>query len=712
MRKALAVNAALAALALGTLGIVWATRDSATTRELAARQSKLLVEWNDAAITKISLRRGPARLELSRGSAADAFRIQKPWQEQADIATTKALVSSLELASALRPADGVTRQAAGLSEPSLEISLEMAGKTQILRLGGPAPAPPGSRYAEVVDARQKSRLFTVSQGLVDELDKPWDAYRETRLLELGRDDLAKLTIEGPGGRSELIRKDGAFLLSRPSGGSELADGEALDRVLTALTRIVSERFVEPEEARRALGPEAVRLLLEPKATGQGKVTLSVGGSCPGAAEQTLVLRERGGEQPRAACLPSEVGAALRVTPDQLELLRPFSASLDQVEELELRLGTQKLELGRKDGAFLLKLPTRSEVPLDAGNQRLGQIVGARGERVVLPNLAALGLTPAAGEATVRLASADSEHSRREVIALGKPRPDGSMCIKRETDGVVLCLKSEDVPAFQPDATLLRSLELTRFAASDLVSFSVETSGLRERVRRKPDGGYELEEPPGFRHDGALVTDAVQLLGALRAERWAAGQAVAAHGLAAPRLRVTLELAADQRRELVVGAATSSGYFATISSEPGVFVLSRSSVQQLEQPLLERSLCPVPAADLQRIELGQPGREIVLTRSGETWQASGPAAPRAHELGEVLSGLRAEQALHLGPARPNEGLAQPSMSVRFVDNRGQARKLTIGARDTWQGASIAYARLEGVNATFALAAATLTALQDF
>jgi hypothetical protein len=53
-----------------------------------------------------------------------------------------------------------------------------------------------------------------------------------------------------------------------------------------------------------------------------------------------------------------------------------------------------------------------------------------------------------------------------------------------------------------------------------------------------------------------------------------------------------------------------------------------------------------------------------------------------------------------------------MSVRFVDNRGQARKLTIGARDTWQGASIAYARLEGVNATFALAAATLTALQDF
>src|SRR5687768_17260248 len=123
MRRAVFVNGALLALALGTLGVVWATRDVATTADLEARKSKLFRSWNDDAITHVRLQRGQQALELVREPESGEFRIEKPWRERADVATVRSLLGSLELASPLRPADGVTKTLAGLEPPSLEISL-------------------------------------------------------------------------------------------------------------------------------------------------------------------------------------------------------------------------------------------------------------------------------------------------------------------------------------------------------------------------------------------------------------------------------------------------------------------------------------------------------------------------------------------------------------------------------------------------------------
>jgi hypothetical protein len=236
--------------------------------------------------------------------------------------------------------------------------------------------------------------------------------------------------------------------------------------------------------------------------------------------------------------------------------------------------------------------------------------------------------------------------------------------------------------------------------------------LQERVQRKDDGSYVLEKPTGFRHDGALVSDAVQLLGSLRAERWVAASPEAVHGLSTPRLRVELEPAGVPRRQLVVGAPTESGYFATLSPDPGVFVLARSVVQQLERPLLDRSLCPLPRAALARIELRQGKRELTLHSRGESWEGAGVGSARAAELGEALASLRAEFTVHLGAPKPNEGFARPSLTLRFFDAGGQGRSLVVGARDTLNDAGIAYARLDGVDATFAVSASIIEALQDF
>jgi hypothetical protein len=228
MRRQLLVNATLVALALGTLGVVWATRDAPTTAALAARNNKLLPTWDEEAVTRIQLRRAGSELELVRDGTSNEFRITKPWAERADIAGVNALLGSLELASVLRPAD-VARGSAGLAPAQLEIRLEMAGKSRVVALGGPAPSPEGARYAEVTAEGENQRRFVVSQGVAAELDLPWDRFRETRLLEYGRSDFAKLLLESPSGRGELVPVGpGVFSWQAPT-GLELVNPDTTER---------------------------------------------------------------------------------------------------------------------------------------------------------------------------------------------------------------------------------------------------------------------------------------------------------------------------------------------------------------------------------------------------------------------------------------------------------------------------------------------------
>jgi hypothetical protein len=165
-------------------------------------------------------------------------------------------------------------------------------------------------------------------------------------------------------------------------------------------------------------------------------------------------------------------------------------------------------------------------------------------------------------------------------------------------------------------------------------------------------------------------------------------------------------------ELIVGAATTGGYFARLFEDPGVFVLARSTVDTLDAPLIDRSLSPLPPEKLAQIELTKGSRSLTLVKTGDGFAGGGLAPARAAELVETLGSLRADFTVHLGAERANERLRPPTLAITFRATSGEPYELRVGARDTIKGVSIAYARLDSVNATFALAASTLAALQDF
>jgi Domain of unknown function (DUF4340) len=716
MRRQLFVNGALLALALATLGVVWVTRETPTTSQLAERKGKLLPTFRKEAVSRLTLTRDGRDLELAPSSApgeAGEFRIVRPWPERADIATVNQLLGALDLASALRAADDVTPEAAGLDGKAPRIRVEMAESAALLTLGGAAPSPAGARYVEVASAGSIKR-YVVSEGVASELTLPLAKFREARLFEYGKSELAKVVLSqqlakrsSSGAmvpyveRIELERGDHGVFFLRVNDGRELANPELTSRIFSALSRLSVETVLETADAQQQLlgSDKHVELQLLDKSL--PAVTLTLAGV---ADSKWLVLREQPGKPARAGLVPGDVGSALLATSDEARLHGPVAARGDEIEELRITRGEKKLDLARKDKAFTLRGPRPVDVALDAGNERLASIASAEGERIAKPNLAALGLNPPAGELLIQVTGADEATHREERVLLGAPRTDGSVCVARKLDDVVLCFPADTARAFEPDATLLRPLELASFAPSDLLTLSVDGDGWHEILERHEDGSYELSEPKGFAHDGSLVADAVQTLSTLQAVRWLATADEPRFGLATPRLRVSFtRRPAAEPHELLVGAKLGPGYYARLSPDPGIFLLSGAAYDDLSLLLIDRALCPT----------FEPGKlnVSVVTKNGDGVIVPGHLVfprPDAPVL-ETLGALRAEFAVHVGPAKSSEGFAHPRLTLSY---RASDRKVqvTVGACDTLREQRVCYARRDDIDATFALAARTVSGLE--
>jgi hypothetical protein len=426
-------------------------------------------------------------------------------------------------------------------------------------------------------------------------------------------------------------------------------------------------------------------------------------------------------EPGVFCVDAALKAAL------LDLLAnpgddgAFSLRTDEIESVSLKRGGERIELRRSERGFELGLaPSTTPVELETGNRWLDALVGVRGRRIPDAGLKTLGLEPPAGSITLRSSTVEHSPKFEETVLLGAPQADGSLPISRRYDGVVLSLAPEAARALSSDASPLRGRRLLDFGPSELRSLTVITSGERERLRRTESGVFELVEPRGFSHDAGLVLDLVQALGTLEADRWVSGHEDASFGFAKPLARVEAELtrtAEPARFRLDVGAETSGGYFAKLDTTPGVFVLPRAFVHDLTTPLLARDVFVVDPARLAGITLRIEQRRFELVRGDGGFRAAAGSAELSPALVERLvaavTSLRAEAALHTGPARPAEGLAQPEieLGLRVAIPRDELISVRIGAESSFRGSPIRFARRSGVDATYGIPAASIREIRE-
>ena len=700
------VNVLVLVLALGSGAALLLTRERATTAEREARANNLFVEFPRQRLEHITIRKGTSSLTLSRASGGDASAqhfVMGGVTLDAD--AVESLLRSLEMAAFFKrfQPEAAERERFGLNQPSAEITLEFGDSRAVLRVGKPATSPRDTTYVEV-EANGRREVGLVRSNVLAELVVDEDALRARALVKLEPSEVAALSFRDDELAVELHRGPGpAWLDAR----GERVRRETVEHVLLELASVKIERFVPapPTDAGSPRGRLSVRLT--PKSTAgaaSAPISFTLGGSCPQDPQRLLV--ERGGASPVTGCVASGVRELFQSAAQELADDSAFALRSDEVESLVLERGHDKLELVRNERGFLLLSPARADVALDAGNRRLDAILKAAGERLPSADPAALGLAPPARTVTARSTAFEGQRYD-EVVELGRVDASGRLPVRRREDGRVLLLSRDAARAYAVDSTLLRGTKLLDFSQSQLKRLELEWDHEHEVLRRGDSGELELVTPAHMTHDGALALDLIQALGTLSALRWVADSDDGSFGLEAPQVTARLELAdgaAPAKSVLLrVGARVPGGAYATLNSQPGVFIIERGVVELLTTLLFTRGAFMSDPETLARIELEHQGTRVTLTRQDQRFQAR-PELPEAlvTELVEDIASLRAEGAVHSGPARAEEGLQRPTLSVRLFPKTGQQpRTFHIGARDSYRDAAIYYGRVDGIDATFAL-----------
>ena len=699
----------LALAAIASVLVVLATRNAPTTTERDARAKNLVPVWHEDEINRIELRRGDSVLELGRTS--DGFVVKTPAPEPADDAAAQKLVSGIGFLTPVRRLEGADVHAHGLDQPRATLAFDMGARKYVLALGDDAPAPAGAVYV-ALDGAGTSRVAAVIPAEGAKLFATrTDDLRRTALVTLGERDVKELVLERPDGKLTLAR---AGALGFRLDGGERASRDATQPLFTALTRLAATRFLGVRAAEEARGSAPLtRVTLTPRDVKVAKEVLELGGACPAAPNELVAIVRS--PLARAACVSADVLGPLSLERAALDDRYPLAARKDEIEALTLERDGKKLTLERQGTSFLLRAPREANVTLDAGNRRLEALARAPAEPVPRPDAKALGFEPPHGTVVARVIG-DDDQAHEERLELGKTAPDGTLYLRRD-DGRVLALGHEAEGDFGVDKTVLQSLKLLDFALSSLVE--LELSAPEHQLVRRAPNGFELVQPRGFSDDGELTTDAVLALGSLTAVRFVADEDDGTFGLATPlctaRVRLEGTHAGAPEHTLRVGRATPGGYFAALAGAPGVFVVERGVALRLSTLLVSRAAFMVEPSTLARITLRTPKHEIVLERrGGELVTKSGdvPASSVADAL-ETLASLRAEAALHTGPARASEGFATPALSVELEPSPGLGKRriYRFGSGDSYRDEVVRNARADGIDATFAVADAKLRPLFD-
>ena len=714
------VSAGVVVLASASTILVFATRDMAHTSDSAAREQNLFAALHSEDVQRLELLESGQKIVIERGSnlgGSAPFGLVEPVKEPADPATVEKLLSALSSARALRPVEpGPSPAALGLDKPALRIALHAGKNSYQFALGSHAPTPEGARYAQIRVDHEPEKVLVVAKSLAEELALDLDAFRLRSLVSVNEPDVTHIVISGPKANIELERSTGTNFLVRAEQRQILANRETLKALFFQLSRLTANRFLSASEAESALGPSRSHFEITLK-EGKTKLSFDVGGSCPG--EPSLLVLVRRAPDVQRACAARELEATLALSASDFIDRRAFSLRADEVEELDISGGKSKFSLLRKGSGFLLHTASETQVELEAGNQRIAELLEAEGERVPFEpgKLSAFELDPAQLSVTLRSSAARDSDVVQQVVRVGKRDDGGNLYVYREQDAVLLRIPRELVRGFFIDSTLLYARNLTEFGLSSFISAEIQNKQ-EKLVLRRADNGLRLEEPPGFEPDGALSGDLIQALGALTAERFVADKDDGSFGLQRSSLRVRFAFknaeSVKVEHHLRFGDETALGVFATLEDGGPVFVLARSVRDICQLSLLNRSVFPTNSEAFKAITLEAHGRSLRLNRQGERLLVTPPDSfpqNRVSELLDALGDLRAEAALHTGPALPGEGFSAPFLTLRLSPRQGAPQTVSFGAGDSWRSMSVFYMRVSGMEATFVIAQSKVRALSD-
>jgi hypothetical protein len=688
--RAHATSIALALLAAGAVVYAYVGRGSVTEAEKKTREGSVFAAWRREELARIVIDHGAEHIALERtkDDAGDAeWWLRAPRGEKADAESADKLAAALEFASVARKVDPGA-SVPGWDAPRARGEVAMGALTYRFTLGGEAPTPPGSAYLRLDGAG----TVVVGRDLVTALLAGADTYRSRAVVPYLSIELARLDVKSATGAVAIERADDVSFKLAPSGLR--ASRSKLDVLWGALAEARAEAFLPDAVADGLVASPRVSITMTPKG-GRTPGLLRVGDACPGNADDVAVVRDA--PTRLSACAPKGILAGLGMTEAELVDTHLFAAHDDEVAELRIeslappaRGGA--IELARKENGWRERSPAERDLTGEAAEAAASLVTLVAGAEGSSPRASGKEEPFAAvGRVTLRRADGDTA----EVVELGPPDAAGDVPVRRLFDGARLRVAAAVARNLTPRAVAFRGREpwTPRIEGAPVASIETRCEGLAQRATHDGDS-WTMRTPAGFGVDNATVLGVIDAVTRARVESWAADVDDGHFGFGAPPCFIALTLrldGGDRVARIELGSDGEGGIYARTADDPGVFVAPVALRERARTWLVDlHGLVP---AEVLRVTLERGGKRLSFgADAGEPLGADAVLA--------AASVLRADSVVHLGAALADEGFARPSLVLTASGGSG-ARRVVFG-RDGLAGtAPIVYARVDGVDATFAV-----------
>jgi hypothetical protein len=689
--RAHATSIALVIAAIGAVAYAYVDRDHVTESEKKSRASNVFSAWRREELTRIEIDHDGESivLERTKDDAGDpVWRMRAPFDhEKANQEAVDKLASVLEFANVVRKVDAATPPSATkLDAPRAHGEIAMGALVYRFALGGDAPTPEGAAYLRVDDLG----AVVVTRDVVNALLQKSDAYRSRSIVPYLSIELAKLEVKSDAGTVTIARVDDvSFTLANGLRASR----SKLDRVWGALAEMRAEAFVSDAVAAPLVASPRVTVTMTPKDGARAAGVLRVGGACPGNDADLVVTRDA--PTKLAACAPKGVLEGLTTSDPALVDTRLFAAHDDEIAELRiealpLRGSSAAIELARKESAWREKAPVESDLSGEDAEAASALVAAIARTEGIDPQKSDAPFT-AAARVTIHRADNDVV----EVIDVGAPDANGDVVVRRAFDGARLHVAAAFARKLVPSAIALRGKELwsPRIEGAPVTAIETHCDGVDQRATHDGDV-WTMRAPAGYGVDNATVLDAIDTVTRARVESWVADSDDGHFGLGGQAsCTIALDVAGDagtRAMRIELGREGEGGVYARTSDAPAIFVAPKALRDRARTWLIDlHGLAPPEVAS---VTLDRNGKH--LTFAGDAGDDATDAVLRAANV------LRADSVVHLGAALADEGFAHPSL-VATIHGKTSAKRVTFGRESSTNDAKTVFARVDGLDATFAL-----------
>ncbi len=203
------------------------------------------------------------------------WRITQPLQSRADATAVGGLLQSLLDLQKTRTLDDPDPKALGLDKPQATIRVKTAGGERVVRIG--AKIPTGASVVAAFEGEDEA--YVVSDAVLASIQKAPGEWRDRQVVHAEREKVDRIVLRAGQGPVTFTRRGDTFWVQWPGVGPDRADRELVDALLTEVTGLRAQRFVEgpgtPGPAELGLQPPAA--VVEVTLKGEKPLRVELGG---------------------------------------------------------------------------------------------------------------------------------------------------------------------------------------------------------------------------------------------------------------------------------------------------------------------------------------------------------------------------------------------------------------------------------------------------